>query len=154
QANQLPRLRSHVGKASVDVFGCNQSYAIFNNLNFRPRPVFQSYVAYSEALMNLNEQFYFSPRAPEYVLFALSPIDERFPPLEDGRLFRDLFINFQPVDVEGPFLLLKTKQSVAPTLTLLREGTLGIGDVIGLKEYGKANLWLEIELKPNIAGRV
>jgi hypothetical protein len=154
QANQLPRLRSHIGKGSVDVFGCNQSYAIFNTLNFRPRPVFQSYVAYSEALMNLNEQFYFSPRAPQYVLFALSPIDERFPPLEDAPLFRDLFINYEPVDVEGPFLLLKTRQSVAPSLTLLRQGILGIGDVIGLKEYGNANMWLEIELKPNIAGRL
>ncbi|MGH7973099.1 MAG: hypothetical protein ACREIC_30645, partial [Limisphaerales bacterium] len=146
-ANQLPHLSEKIGRGSVDVFGCSQAYAIFNNFNYRPRPVFQSYAAYSAPLMNLNEQFYFSPRAPEFVLFSLNPIDERFPPLEDGRVFRDLFINYQPVGVEGPFLLLKTKPPVAPTLTLLREGIIGPGDVVGLKEYGDANLWLEMGLK-------
>jgi len=153
EANQLPRLRSKIGSASVDVFGCNQAYAIFNHLNFRPRPVFQSYAAYSAPLMSLNEQFYFSKRAPDYVLFALNPIDERFPPLEDARLFRDLLINYQPLDAEGPFLLLKARQCVTPSLSLLREGTIGAGDVIGLKGYGNADLWLEIGVEPDMAGR-
>lgn len=151
-ANQLPRLRSTIGKRSVDVFGCNQAYAVFNGLNFHPRPVFQSYAAYSGPLMSLNEQFYYSPKAPEYVLFTLNPIDERFPPLEDAFLFRDLLMNYRPVDAEGPFLLLQAKPSVAPKLTLLREGTLGQGDVIGLKEYGNSQLWLEITLDPNLLG--
>jgi len=152
EANQLPQITSKVGRARVDMFGCNQAYAIFNHLNFHPRPVFQSYVAYSAPLMSLNEQFYFSPKAPEFVLFSLNPIDDRFPPLEDARVFRNLLINYQPVGTEGPFLLLKSRQTVAPTLTLLREGTLGPGDVIGLKEYGNVNLWLELDLRANPVG--
>jgi hypothetical protein len=153
-ANQLPRVRAAVGRSSVDVFGCNQAYAVFNDLNFRPRPIFLSYAAYSAALMNLNDQYYFSPAAPQYVLFSLNPIDDRFPPLEDARLLRNLLINYHPVDAEGPILLLKAAQSAAPAMTLLREGTLGYGDVIGLKEYGNASLWLEIQLKPNLLGRL
>ncbi len=154
QANQLPRLRAKIGRSSVDVLGRNQAYAIFNGLNFRPRPVFQSYAAYSAPLMSLNEQFYFSQRAPEYVLLSLNPIDDRLPTMEDAFVFRDLLINDQPLDAEGPFLLFKARQPVAPALTLLREGTLGVGDVIGLKEYGNANLWLAIDVKPNLAGQL
>ncbi|HTL59481.1 MAG TPA: hypothetical protein VL361_27670 [Candidatus Limnocylindrales bacterium] len=154
QANQLPRLRAKIGQASVDVFGCNQAYAVFNNLNYRPRPVFQSYAAYSAPLMDLNEQFYFSKNAPDSVLFRLSPIDDRFPALEDAALFRHLLINYQPLDLEGPFLYLKSKQQpVAPNLTLIREGGVHPGEMIGLKDFGSANIWLEIILEPSLLGQ-
>jgi hypothetical protein len=154
QANQLPRLRAKAGKASVDVFGCNQAYAVFNDMNYRPRPVFQSYAAYSTSLMNLNEQFYFSKSAPDSVLFRLTPIDQRFPALEDATLLRDLLINYRPVDLEDPFLFLKPKpQSVAPNLTLMKEGVVRAGELIGLKDYGNANLWLEIRVEPTAMGQ-
>jgi hypothetical protein len=154
-ANQLSRLRARAGQASVDIFGCNQAYAMFNSLNYRPRPVFQSYAAYSAPLMNLNEQFYFSKSAPDSVLFRLSPIDQRLPALEDASLFRDLLINYRPLDLEGPFLFLKAKQqSTAPGLTLIKEGVVRPGEMIGLKDYGNANIWLEISLEPTALGRV
>jgi hypothetical protein len=154
QANQLPKLRSRIGQASVDIFGCNQAYALFNNLNYRPRPVFQSYAVYSAPLMNLNEQFYFSKSAPDSVLFRLTPIDQRFPTLEDASLFRDLLINYRPLDLEDPFLYLKAKQQfTAPSLTLIREGVVRPSEKLELKDYGNANIWLEISLEPTALGR-
>jgi len=153
QANQLPKLRAKAGTGSVDVFGCNQAYAIFNAMNYRPRPVFQSYAAYSGSLMNLNEQFYFSQHSPDSVLFRLTPIDERFPTMEDAFLFRDLLINYRPLDLEGPFLFLKPKQQLtAPALTLSKEGQVHPGEMISLREYGNANIWLEITSTPTVLG--
>ena len=153
QAMQLPKLRAKAGKAPIDVFGCNQAYAVFNEMNFRPRPVFQSYAAYSALLMNINEQFYFSKSAPEWVLFRLTPIDQRFPALEDATVLRDLLINYYPTDLEDPFLFFKAKQQpVAPNLTLIKEGVVRPGEMIGLKEYGNANLWLELKVEPTAIG--
>ena len=153
QQNQLPKVKAKVGKGRIDVFGCNQAYAVFNDLNYRPRPVFQSYAAYSAPLMNLNEQFYFSKAAPEFVLFRLTPIDQRLPALEDASVFRDLLFNYQPMDLEGPFLLLKPKpQPVAPALILIKEGVVYPGEMIGLKEYGNANIWLEVVVEPTALG--
>ena len=37
--NQLPHIRAEVSDSTVDVFGQFQVYAIFNEFNFRPRPV-------------------------------------------------------------------------------------------------------------------
>ena len=154
QANQLPKLRAKAGKASVDVFGCNQAYAVFNDMNYRPRPVFQSYAAYSASLMNLNEQFYFSKSAPDSVLFRLTPIDQRFPALEDATLLRDLLINYHPVDLEDPFLFFQPKpQSVTPNLTAIKEGIVRPGELIGLQDYGHANLWLEVKVEPTALGQ-
>jgi len=129
-------------------------YALFNDLNYRPRPVFQSYIACNARLMRLNEAFYLSGAAPEYVMFNLGPTDRRFPPLEDALVLRHLLLNYEPVGAEGEFLLLKSKSSQTPRLKLLREGAVRPGEWIELREVGGADLWLEIDLKPTLLGRL
>jgi hypothetical protein len=151
---RLPEFRKVIGRASVDVFGQQQLYALLNDLNYRPRPVFQSYVACTARLMSLNEQFYLSPEAPEYVIFALGPTDRRFPPLEDAMVLRDLLLNFEPAGAESNCLLLKRKSLGSPRLKLLREGTVRPGEQINLKDFSGADLWLEISLEPTLPGRL
>jgi hypothetical protein len=148
----LPRLREIVDHASVDVFGQHQDFAVLNDLNYRPRPVFQSYAACNDRLMRLNERFYFSGAAPEYVMFSLGPIDHRFPPLEDAMVLRHLLLNYEPADAEGPFLLLKSKSSHAPRLKLLGQGAVHAGERIDLSGYRGDELWVEIDVQPTLLG--
>lgn len=149
QKSQLPHIRAKVADASTDVFGQYQLYAIFNELNYWPRPVFQSFAAYTRRMMELNEEFYSSSNAPEYVLFDLRPIDHRFPPLEDAYVLRDLLVNYQPVLNEGDFLLMHQKSTRQVALTLVREGTARLGEKVNLPDDSKGFLWLEIELQPS-----
>ena len=151
---QLPRVRAIVGQSTVDVFGQEQFYAVFNDLNYHPRPVFQSYMAYNRTLMRLNEEFYLSPSAPEFVLFELHPIDRKFPPAEDALVLLHLLMNYQFDDSEGPFLLLRARSRNAPQLTFLREGETKLGERISLSDYGDADLWMELEPTPTWLGRV
>jgi hypothetical protein len=151
---QLPRIRGLVGQATVDVFGQYQAYALFNDLNYHPRPVFQSYSAYNESLMKLNDARYDSEAAPEFVLFNLESIDGRFPALEDAYTLRNLLVNYSPVECEGRFLLLKHRQSVVPAMSLLKEGSARLGDPINLGEFGDADLWMEISVEPTLRGRL
>jgi lysophospholipase L1-like esterase len=151
---QLPRCRELIGRASVDVFGQCQAYALHNDLNYRPRPVFQSYVACSRSLMQLNEQFYLSPAAPEYVLFRLYALDRKSPSLEDASVLLTLLANYQPVATEGPFLLLKSAGAGPCAVSLVRDGTVRPGQPIDLREFGDADLWLEISLEPTLLGRL
>jgi len=148
----LPRLREMIGQAPVDVFGNYQAYAVFNELNYQPRPVFQSYSAYTAPLMKLNERFYSSSAAPEFVLARLGTIDDRLPVLEDALAFRYLLRNYESVGDEGGFLLLKSRSSVAARLALVRQGTVRPGEPIDLRSYGQSDLWLEIDLQPTAAG--
>jgi hypothetical protein len=150
----LPRLREMIGPASVDVFGNYQAYAVFNDLNYRPRPVFQSYSAYNADLMRLNERFYASSAAPAFVLAKLGSIDDRLPVLEDALAFRYLLRNYEPTGEEGGFLLLKSRSAVPPQLTLLRQGTVRPGEPIELQSHGQSDIWLEIDLQPTAAGRL
>lgn len=140
--------------ATVDVFGYSQSYALFNKLNYRPRPVFQSYMAYSRATMEANDRFYLSDKAPEFVIFELAPIGGRFPPVEDASALRDLFVSYQPVLSEGHFLLLRHSGTVKAELTLIKDGTVSPGEAIDLQNVGHTNIWLEIEFHPSLLGRL
>ena len=151
---RLPALRQIIGGASVDVFGQLQVCALLNDLNYRPCPVFQSYAACSSRLMRLNEQFYLSEKGPEYVIFALIPIDRKFPPLENAMVLRDLLTNYEPAGDEGGFLLLKHNSSQPPQLTLLREGAVRLGERMDLRGLGSTNLWLEIQMEPTLLGRL
>jgi hypothetical protein len=163
-AARLPRIRESVGAAPIDVFGNQQAFAAHNGLNLQPRPVFQSYAAYSESSMRLNESYYLSGAAPEFVLFRLDPIDERFPPLEDARLLRLLLFRYDFAGGEGPFILLKARKRTAqresldnlaaPELTVLEEGTLRRCERLNLARFGSTNLWLELKPEPTLAGRL
>jgi hypothetical protein len=151
-ATQLPRLKEIIGTAPVDVFGFDQCYALFNGLNYRPRPIFQSYAAYNSRLATLNEQFYASTAAPEHILYKLLPIDRRFPALEDARLFRDLLVNYAPANVDGEFLLLKRSGNVRPSVRLLDERAARPGEYVDLARYGERDLWIELGLQPSRLG--
>jgi len=151
---QLPEFRQIIGQASVDFFGQKQEYVLFNDLNYHPRPVLQSYAACTARLAQFNEDFYLSKQAPEYVIFQFWPMDRKFPPLEDGRVLRDLLINYGFVAARPDMILLKSKSGEAPRLRLVREGSVARGQAIDLRNYGAANLWMEIELKPTWLGRV
>jgi hypothetical protein len=151
---QLPEFRRIIGQASVDFFGQKQAYVLFNDLNYHPRPVLQSYAACTARLMQFNEDFYLSKEAPEYVLFQFWPMDRKFAPLEDARVLRDLLVNYTLVAVHPEFLLLKARAADPPRLTLLREGTVQPGQRIDLASFGDANLWMEVGLKPTWLGRL
>jgi hypothetical protein len=150
---QLPRLRRILGNASVDVFGAKQAQALLNGLNFRPRPVFQSYAAYSSGLARLNEAFYLFDKAPDYVLFELDAFEHKFPTLNDGPALRALLTNYEPVAAEEVFLLLQRKSAVPAKLILLREGTCNLNERLSLSQNLEDDLWLQFDVKPTLLGR-
>jgi hypothetical protein len=151
--SQLPLLRDRLGQSAVDMFGCDQLAVLANGLNYRPRPVFQSYAAYSTPLMQWNQTFYQSGSAPAFVIFRLLAMDRKLPAFEDALLLRHLLINYELTSEESPFLLLKAKPPQFPKLKLLNEATMNPGETINLSTYGNTNLWLELELKPTLLGR-
>jgi hypothetical protein len=140
--------------APMDMYGCNQEFALYNHWNFHPRPVFQNYSVYSPGLSAINERFFSSASAPECVTFLTYIVDDRFPPLEDPLILRQLLINYDFAGYAEPMLVLRRARSEAPRLTLLKEGRIKPGASISTVEYGKTNLWLEIELKPGLPGKL
>jgi hypothetical protein len=77
---QFPeKIKQKIGQKSVDILHNDVSYIFFNKLNYNPRPVIQTYSAYTAALMQLNGTKYASASAPDFVLFKLDQFREQNP---------------------------------------------------------------------------
>lgn len=63
-------IQTMIGHSTVDVMPWESSIIALNGLNYHPRPVPQSYLAYTPWLDRLNAEFLRSTNAPDYILYA------------------------------------------------------------------------------------
>lgn len=156
--NDLPKTRAVVGNATIDVFGYNQSLALFNRFNYRPRPVIQSYSAYTPALAQLNADYYASDHAPTYVLFRLETIDDRYLMLDDSRALFVFLHRYEFIHSEKNYQLWRRLPQpfdwsrVAPRLA--RTFDVAPGQPIDLTDFHAQPLWIVIDLPRSLLGRV
>lgn len=152
----LPVARAIAGKAPVDVVNYTQVGALVNDLNYRPRPVIQGYVAYTPYLQELNLSFYRSEKRPQFLLFTMETIDGRFPTLDDAPLLSYILNNYKPVAKDGEYLVLQAPPAIShdPGLTLIKEQTVAFGDSIDIPTYNDKFLIMQVEVRPSIFGRV
>lgn len=154
----MPRTREVVGRGSVDFIGYDQAYALFNGFHYTPRPVFQSYSAYTPELARLNADFYRSTRAPDFVLLRVNTIDERLPAMDDSAVLYLISHRYEYVLSEKSFLLWRKKPGAfdpAPLAPVpLQTRDLALGQAWDLTEYQDRKLWLRVDLAPSLLGRL
>jgi len=82
-------------RQTVDIYSYKQGGLISRNFNFHPRPVFQSYSAYTPWLARKNRDFLRSSDAPERIFFAIDTIDSRLASMEDGLSWAELITRYE-----------------------------------------------------------
>lgn len=102
-------IKDKIGNSTIDIVPTRISMAYFNNLNYHPRPVIQSYAAYSKPLDDFNYAIYTSSTAPEYLIFGNGTIDDRYHFFDEGRTKIAIRQQYVVVDsFDGNLLLRKT----------------------------------------------
>jgi hypothetical protein len=103
-----------VANSTVDVYPWETSVIGANNLNWDPRPIFQSYTDYTPWLDNFNNKFLNSDRSPEYYLWFKRKTRPEITSLRGRMLFNDdpqtildILRNYQMVMRENEITLLK-----------------------------------------------
>jgi hypothetical protein len=96
-------------KGSVDVYPSNQAIVLAHGLDYRPRPVIQSYSAQTPELAGLNAAFLRGDRAPENIFFEVKTIDGRFPSADDGLSWPELLTRYEVMERTGNFLRLQRR---------------------------------------------
>jgi hypothetical protein len=119
-----PILQHEIGKRSVDLISSVQSALFVNSLNYRERPVFQSYSTYTPRLLEANARALASAKGPDFLVVRLEPIDQRLPMLEDALAWQEVFFRYRPVTVEKENLLLERDRSRDDTHPKLEESIL------------------------------
>ena len=79
-----PRIRAAVGGATVYCFGFEQGVLLANGLRYAGPPPPQGYQVNTPLTQLVNQNFYRGPRAPEFVVFKLQPMDGHPPTAENA----------------------------------------------------------------------
>lgn len=75
ESNRLPvEIREKISNSTVDIYPWDYTIVAANNLNWKARPVIQSYASYTSWLDSKNASHFKSSDAPEYFIFDLNKI--------------------------------------------------------------------------------
>jgi hypothetical protein len=142
-------------QGTVDSYSVDQRYIVAMHWPYRPRPVIQSYSAYTPELAEMNAAHLRGDGAPENILFRITTVNGRFPPLDDGLSWPELFTRYDIQTVERTFVLMK--RSAAPRefhLTPISDTTLHFGETLPVPPASRGPIWAQMEINPTLFGRI
>jgi hypothetical protein len=86
-----------VGNSTVDFYPYELGYVAANKLNWKPRPVIQTYLSYTEWLDKQNMKYFASGECPEYILWEFT--SDRWGEKNFGEFDNRYVLNDEPMAV-------------------------------------------------------
>ena len=150
----LPGVQTRVGESTIDMISCWPGLLFANGLHYQPRPVFQSYTAYTPYLLEKNAGFFRGNEAPQFVLLKFAPIDSRLPLSEDGPAMLEIFRRYRPVLKEKDYLLLGKDSRPVRSLpgTVVLDQAVTFDDKIDLTRFPGRYLTLSLQIEFSLQG--
>lgn len=142
---------------TTDIYSFNQSWILASGNTWAPRPVTQSYSAYTPELAELNLRHLQDANAPDNIVFRLEPIDGRLPSLEDGLSWPTLINDYsvRKLERQSAYLQKRTtlNNSSPPAGDDFYNGRHKLGQEVTLPESSDP-LFANIDIQPTFPGRI
>ncbi|HEV2695911.1 MAG TPA: hypothetical protein VG347_23685 [Verrucomicrobiae bacterium] len=142
----------------ADFYSYDQGILFAHRLPYQPRPIIQSYSAYTPALAEMNAAWLRSDRAASNILFVVQPLDRHFPSLEDGASWPELLTRYDVNAAANPGLpYLVLQRSATPRsyrLVPLTNAEVAFGENIQVPSVSNALIWVELDIKKTSAGKL
>jgi hypothetical protein len=146
---QIPAMRG-----TTDIYSYQQSYLLSSGNVWNPRPVLQSYAAYTPALAEANREHLLGAKAPDNLFFRVETIDGRIPSGDDGASWGVLTSNYRPFATSDSFVLLRKQPNALPPREIkIGEGDQLLGQEVPLPGH-HGMLFVKIDLEQTPAGRL
>ncbi len=147
------RVLDKIGSKTVDVFPWDSEYAIENKLNYKPRPVFQSFSVYTEALEQINYNYYTS-HPPEFLIYDYDTIDGRYAFNDESVVNLFILNNYAIIDSfksnERPRIVLQRKSNTtALQFKILLQDKFSLNDTLNTRD---AN-FIKLDIQYNLIGK-
>jgi hypothetical protein len=141
--NPLPELAG-----AVDAYPHDDAVALAYGLDLRPRPVFQSYMAYTPRLARANADFLLSADAPEWILFRISTINGRLPALDDATSWPRLMTRYRVTAEAGAYAVLQRRQRpLSWHLEQLAHVDTTTGSTVAVPPASDGPIWARIDVE-------
>jgi len=142
----------------VDIYSRDQAVLFAHGLHYQPRPVIQSYAAYTPALAKLNAGWLRSEHAASNILFAVQPLAGQFPTLDDGLSWPELLTRYSINHETSPglpyLLLQRDKVPRGNRLVSITNSEVAFGVNVTVPAVSNAPVWVEIGIKKSFAGKL
>lgn len=137
---------------NADIYSYDQTILLANQLNYDPRPMFQSVTAFDSKFLKLNRDFLLSKRAPDNIFFSVQPTDNRYPSLEDGLSWPVLLTHYNLKQSLAAYLWLTKMSRPSYAIHLVPLGTYHyqIGSPISLAPFNNQYLWAQMTFNNNV----
>ncbi|MBN2588961.1 MAG: hypothetical protein JXA96_03790 [Sedimentisphaerales bacterium] len=149
------RTLDYINNKTMDILPWEVSLAYAYNLNWAPRPVFQSYTAYTQKLDIMNAEYYEKNISPDILLYGLETIDGRYNLFDTPGTFRTILTYYEPVLIDKGYLLLQ--KSDMPNLASSEQVSsidAKIGESIPIPKIDEGFIFANIYLDYNPAGKI
>ena len=144
-----------IWKGTVDLYSDDQAYLLTSGNVWSPRPVFQSYAAYTPELAELNKAHLLGAAAPAHIVFKMLPIDNRLPALEDGTSWPVLLSQYTLNTKHNDFLFLDRKENChfVDAMTPIMQQNISLRRWVSLPITNHL-LYTQIEIHPSLMGKI
>ncbi len=149
-----PLLRRDVGEGRVDALTIDNSRVVLNGLRYHPRPVCQSYSAYTPSLAAANAAFFSGEGAPAYATVTFSVIDGHPPAQDDGPSLLAIVRGYEFVRFTPDYTLVHRRPGAAADRQLIGSASPAYGDWISAPVGAGHPVWIEVDIEPTWVGRV
>ena len=143
-----------------DIYSCSQSELLASGNAWLPRPNFQSYGAYTPALVMANKAHLLSEAAPDNIFFRVEPIDRRLPSLDDGASWPVLLARYSFDRLLPNNVALLRKREHAPVATDAAAAPAppeweihSLGEAVDVPRP-ESPVFVKIAIKPTLLGRI
>lgn len=140
---------------TTDIYSIHQSALLASGNTWSPRPVIQSYAAYTPRLAAFNCDHLLGARAPDNILFRIEPIDGRLASLEDGLSWPTIITNYSLIEKRNDFALLRRRTDKPTEIPskILGAATHNLGEEVSLPTVTEP-LFAQINISPTLLGRL
>jgi hypothetical protein len=150
QARPVPPVAEPTDVAPVEV-----TVLSAHGLEYAPRPVFQSYAAYTPRLAELNAARLREPRAPAGVLLRLGPTDDHHPMSEDGPWWLEVLSRYRISGFAGAYLAWdRVPGATGPAPVPLATLSGRLGERLALPPTDGAPIRAVVDVGPSLLGRL
>ncbi len=145
----------YLNNKTVDIFPWDIALVWAYDFNWSPRPVFQSYSAYTQYLDGLNAKHFSVEKAPQAILYSYKSIDGRYPLFDEPSTFASVIHNYTLVNRSGEFLLLSYDPEKKNTYIEKDLGTVTVepGQPIKIPKYDSGYVFGYIDLEYSNLGK-
>lgn len=147
--NPLPKLTG-----TVDIYPVMCKVPIAYKFDYKPRPVFQSYLAYRKPLLELNNEHLKTTSAADTIIIqSLHDCYGYYPLLYDGPSWIELLSRYEPQSCQPAGLIVRKRQAPrAVNLIPVKTLSAKLEEPILLQEFKDKTIFARIDLKLGAAG--